>query len=192
MRQCEIEIRIFADPALDRRFPGGSAHQDLGPAVLPVPDFDVGPGDAVAAACSHGFQDRLLGSPSSREVLDGVLPRLAIADLTFGINAAQEELAVVLDHLADARAFDDVGADSEDFHSAPSSGAHARSGHSMRTDCETAKKGPASVFSLHPVREEHQGKRPAILDPPGSFRGRRGRAHCGSALLAKLVAAAAP
>ena len=105
-----------ADPALAGGLLGGAADQDLGPAVLPVADLDVGPGDALAPAGSHRLEDRFLGGPAAGEVLDGVLSRLAVADLALGVDPAQEQLAVLLDHLADARAFDDVGADSQDLH----------------------------------------------------------------------------
>src|SRR5205807_10423097 len=41
---------------------------------------------------------------------------LAVADLAFGVDAVEEQLAVLLDHAADAQALDDVRADSNDFH----------------------------------------------------------------------------
>ncbi len=110
-----------ADPALQGGLPGRAADQDLRLAVLTVADLDVGPGDAVAPPGSHRLQDRFLGRPAPGEVLDGVLPSLAVADLALGVDAAEEQLAVVLDHLADSRALDDVGADPQDFHAGPPS-----------------------------------------------------------------------
>ncbi len=47
------------------------------------------------------------------------LALLAVADLAVGVDAGQEQLAVLLDHPADAQAFHDVRADSNDFHDAP-------------------------------------------------------------------------
>ena len=82
----------------------------------PGSHLDVGPRNAVASPGSNRLQDRFLGRPPAGEVLDRVFPRLAIADLTLGVNAAEKHFAVVLDHLADARALDDVGADSQYFH----------------------------------------------------------------------------
>ncbi len=169
----------IADSALDGGFPRGSANQDQRPAILAVPDFDVRPGDAVASARSHGFQDCLLGGPASREVLDRVLPGLAITDFAFGVHPAQEELAVVLDHLADARAFDDVGADSKDLHSSPSSRHHAR--RSSGSPVAVAKPGwPVSVFSLHPSAANTKARGPAVVDRD-QFAAPRVR-HCGSRL----------
>ena len=63
-----------------------------------------------------GFQDRLLGSPPAGEMLDGVLPRLAVADLALGVNAAEKQFAMILDHLADSGTLDDIGADPQDDH----------------------------------------------------------------------------
>src|SRR5262249_45286699 len=105
-----------ADPPLLGDLTGGAADQDLGPAILAVADRDVGPADALAPAGADRLQDRLLGRPAPGEVLDRMLPRLAVADLALGVHAAEEQLAVLLDHLADPRAFDDVGADPQDLH----------------------------------------------------------------------------
>src|SRR5271157_2166746 len=104
------------DSALASDLLGNAAHHDLRLSRLAGPHLDVGPGDARAPAGAHGLEDRLLGRPPAREVLDRVLPRLAIANLPGRVNPPQEQLAVLLDHLADPRAFDDVAADSQDLH----------------------------------------------------------------------------
>ncbi len=62
------------------------------------------------------LQDRFLGRPPAGEMLDGMLARLAVADLTLCVDAAEKQLAVMFDHLADSRALDDVGPDPEDLH----------------------------------------------------------------------------
>jgi hypothetical protein len=49
-------------------------------------------------------------------VLDRVLAGLAVTDLPIGVDAAEKELAVLLDHPADSRALNDVGAYAQDFH----------------------------------------------------------------------------
>src|SRR5208283_5058089 len=104
------------DPALARDLLGDAAHHDLRLSGLAGPHLDVGPGDAPAPAGAHGLENRLFGRPPAREVLDRVLPRLAVANLPGRVNPPQEQLAVLLDHLADPRAFDDVGADPQDLH----------------------------------------------------------------------------
>jgi hypothetical protein len=43
---------------------------------------------------------------------------LTITHLAFRVHAQQKQLAVFLDHAADAQAFDDICADSNDFHEA--------------------------------------------------------------------------
>ena len=60
---------------------------------------------------------------------------LAVADLPLGVDPAQEQLAVLLDHLADPRTFHDVGADPQDLHrvaspspTAAAAGLHLASG----------------------------------------------------------------
>src|SRR5271157_2723485 len=98
------------DSALASDLLGNAAHHDLRLSGLAGPHLDVGPGDA------HGLENRLLGRPPAREVLDRVLPRLTIANLPGRVNPPQEQLAVLFDHFADPRAFDDVGADPQDLH----------------------------------------------------------------------------
>ena len=49
-------------------------------------------------------------------MFDGVLLRLAKADLALGVDPAEEEFAVVLDHPADPGALDDLGPDSDNVH----------------------------------------------------------------------------
>jgi len=65
------------------------------------------------------LQDRLFRRPSAGEMLDRMLARLAVTDLAVGIHPAQEQLAVLFDHLANPRTFDNIGADSQDFHARP-------------------------------------------------------------------------
>src|SRR5262249_2844981 len=64
----------------------------------------------------EALQDRFLGRPAGREMLRRPLPRLAVADLPLRVHAPQKQLAMLLDHVADAHAFDDVCTDSNDFH----------------------------------------------------------------------------
>src|SRR5206468_1652394 len=78
--------------------------------------FQIGPTDPPRPARADRLQDRLLRGPTTSEMLDRVLARLAVADLLLRIHSAQEQLAVLLDHLADARALDDIGADSQNEH----------------------------------------------------------------------------
>src|SRR5208282_5150045 len=104
------------DSALASDLLGNAAHHDLRLSGLAGPHLDVGPGDAPAPAGAHGLENRLLGRPPAREVLDRVLPRLTIANLPGRVNPPQEQLAVLFDHFADPRAFDDVGADPQDLH----------------------------------------------------------------------------
>src|SRR3954469_15897649 len=85
-------------------------------AVQPVAHLHVGPGNPAAPARAHRLEDGLLRGPAPGEVLDCVLARLAVANLALGVDPAQEQLAVLLDHLADARTLDDIGTDSQDFH----------------------------------------------------------------------------
>jgi hypothetical protein len=49
-------------------------------------------------------------------MLDGVFAGLAVENFSLRVHPAQEQLAVPLDHLADSRAFDNVGANSQDAH----------------------------------------------------------------------------
>jgi hypothetical protein len=75
-----------------------------------------------------------------------MFPSLAVTDLAFGVHPAQEELAVVLDHLADARAFDNVGADPEDLHLSPLSVALTK--RSARDRKPFSREGLDGNFSL--------------------------------------------
>src|SRR5205823_13204145 len=85
-------------------------------AVGVVAHRQVGPAQAAPPAGPQALEDRFLGRPAPREVLRGVLAALTVTDLPPGVDARQEQLAVLLDHAADAQAFHDVGADSNDFH----------------------------------------------------------------------------
>src|SRR5262249_8760429 len=84
----------------------------------------------------EALQHGLLGRPAPGEVLHRALAALAVADLLLGVDARQEHLAVFLDHAGDAQAFDNVGADSNDFHDrSPSPGA-------TRRPTDLSKPGP--------------------------------------------------
>src|SRR5262249_59134337 len=74
------------------------------------------PAQPLAPAGAEALEDGLLGRPAPGEVFNGPLARLAVAHLALGVDAAQEQLAVLLDHAADAQALHDVGADANDFH----------------------------------------------------------------------------
>src|SRR5262249_48812640 len=123
-----------ANPAPERRLLGLAADKDPGLAAEAVADLDVSPGDSPTPTSPERLQYGLLRRPAAREGLDRMLARLTVADLALGVDPAEEQLAMLLDHLTDARAFDDVGADSQDFHARPapsSPPAHARSFHPL-------------------------------------------------------------
>ena len=137
-----------------------------------VADLDVGPGDPPAPAGPDRLEDRLLRRPSAGEVLDRVLARLAVADLALGVDPAQEQLAVLLDHLADARALDDVGADPQDFHApsaservieasaTPENQSNRRPRRAKRANVESSgAEGRAESLSGHPCLSIGPGSR---------------------------------
>lgn len=106
----------LADAAVEGGVAGAAADEDAGAAGGVVADLEVGPADAAGPAGADGLEDGLLGGPAAGEVLEGVLAALAVVDLALGVDAAEEELAVLLDHLADPGDLDDVGADAQDLH----------------------------------------------------------------------------
>src|SRR5262249_46458518 len=101
---------------LERLVARGAAEVDPGLAVGVVAHLQVGPAHAAPPARPQTLEDRFLGRPAPRKVLGGVLAALTVADLPPGVDARQEQLAVLLDHAPDAQTFHDVGADSNDFH----------------------------------------------------------------------------
>ena len=76
--------------------------------------LNVVPSDPLPPARPQGLQHRLLGRPTPGEVLRGLLAVAAIAGLVGGVDPIDEQFSVPLDHLGDAEAFGNVGADSED------------------------------------------------------------------------------
>src|SRR5262245_14101700 len=104
------------DPQLLGALAGGAdeVHPRRPQAV--VAHFHVGPTHALAPARAQAFEDGFLRGPAAGELLGSALPRLAIADLARRVHPLQETLAVLLDHLGDAHAFHDVGADAENLH----------------------------------------------------------------------------
>ena len=93
---------------------GPAAQGDDGPPARLVADFDIAPTDAAPPAGAQGLENRLLGGPAAGEVLRGQLAALAVLNLVRRVDPVDEQLAVPLDHLRDAQAFDDVGADADD------------------------------------------------------------------------------
>src|SRR5438132_3551173 len=90
---------------------GGPAHEHAGLARRIVAHFHVGPAQAAPPAGAETPQDRFLGGPASCEMLDGVLALLAIADFTLRVHPRQEDLAMLLDHAADAQTLPNFSAD---------------------------------------------------------------------------------
>lgn len=95
---------------------GPVVKDDLGAASGPIDDFDVPPTDAPHPAGPQRLEHRLLGCPSAREVLRGLLAILTVHDLRRSEHALKKQLPVTLDHASDAEALRDIRADSEDFH----------------------------------------------------------------------------
>jgi len=85
-------------------------------------------------------------------MLNRVLPRLTMADFAKGVDPAKEKLAMLLDHLADPRAFHDFGADPEDFHDPPpvrtrAAGAPAARDHGSAGNPEDASGGLSGLLA---------------------------------------------
>ncbi len=107
-----------------RRSPGGSpspwprrATSTLGWPRLALADLDVGPRRPPRLQpVPSALRIASLAAQSPAKCSIACLRDWQIADLAVGVDPAEEQLAVVLDHLADPRALDDVGADPEDVH----------------------------------------------------------------------------
>src|SRR5690606_5690913 len=59
----------------------------------------------------HGF----FGGPAAGEVLRGLFTGLAVLNLVRCVYPGNEQLAVALDHLRNAKTLDDIGADAKDL-----------------------------------------------------------------------------
>jgi hypothetical protein len=90
--------------------------RDRRSAARVVADFDIAPTDAAAPAGADCLEDCFLGSPAPGEVLRGLLAASAVFNLSGGVNAVDEKLAVPLDHLGDPQALDDIGSDAQYIH----------------------------------------------------------------------------
>src|SRR4051794_20895393 len=104
MRDRDEDI---GDPLADRHLLGSSRDEHAGLSPGALEDLDISPRDPTAPTAPDRLQDRLLRRPEAREILDRMLARLTITDFAIGVDPSKEELAVVLDHLADPWAFDD-------------------------------------------------------------------------------------
>jgi len=100
-----LDSQLFGDVARSR------VESDRRGAARLVADFDVAPADAPFPAGAEDFEDGFFGCPATGVVLGGGFFGGTIANFVFGVDAADEQLAVTLDHLRDPQAFDDVGAD---------------------------------------------------------------------------------
>ena len=78
--------------------------------------LDVAPGNAFAAYRTETLHDGLFRGPACGEMFGRVPPRLAEANLFLRINTQQKLFAVLLDHMPDAQAFHNLGADADDAH----------------------------------------------------------------------------
>ena len=78
-------------------------------------NLDVGPGDSPPPAGPQNLQDGLLGGEPAGQMLE-VTPRvgLAVGEFRRGEAAVEEAAAVLLDHLADSRGFNNVDAVADD------------------------------------------------------------------------------
>src|SRR5262249_3920704 len=88
------------------------------------------------------------------------LPRLAVADLPLRVHARQEQLAVLLDHAADAQALDDVGADSDDFHGSLARVPHPESPADLSTAAAPLYNPSRSPPICSRVQVSVEGSRP--------------------------------
>src|SRR5262249_7607307 len=132
---------------------GGATHQHVRPTVRVITNFHIGPAQAAPPASAETLEDRLLGGPAAGEGVGGMFPGLAVADFPFRIDSVQEQFTVLLDHAADAQAFYDIGADSNDFH------ARLTSRWARSSPADLSKDGPGlynpiSSGSLAAVRKK--------------------------------------
>jgi hypothetical protein len=81
-----------------------------------ITNFDVAPADAAAPAGAERFEHGFLRGPAAGVVLRGRFAGAAVFDLVVGVDARDEQLAVLLDHLRDSQAFHDVDAGADDGH----------------------------------------------------------------------------
>ena len=79
-----------------------------------VANFDVAPTNPAAPPRAKRLEHRFLRRPSAGVVLRRGALRRAVGDFVIGVDPANEDLAVTFDHLGDAEALDDVGADAND------------------------------------------------------------------------------
>ena len=127
---------ICGDAGALEHLAGAAAQGDRRRAARLVPHLDVAPTDAADPAGAERLEHRFLRRPAAGVVLRGRLLGRAVLDLVLGVDAADEQLAVPLDHLRDPQALDDVGADADDLRAA------IVSSPSRRTRLE---RGPASA-----------------------------------------------
>jgi hypothetical protein len=77
-------------------------------------DFNVAPANATAPAGSQRLHGCFFGGKARGEAFDAIGFRIAISDLLFGENPAQEPVAESLDGFSDSRDFGDVNSRADD------------------------------------------------------------------------------
>src|SRR5919198_3976778 len=77
-------------------------------------DFNVAPANATAPACAQRLHGCLLGRKARGKAFDAVGLRIAISDLFFSENPAQEPVAESLDGFSDPGDFGDVNTRADD------------------------------------------------------------------------------
>lgn len=79
-----------------------------------IDDLDIGPLDPFGPAGSHRFEDGFLGRPASGEMLDRRLALRAVGDFSRREDASDECVVVLLNHVRNAVALDDICSNSND------------------------------------------------------------------------------
>ena len=101
-------------PSGDIQRPAGQ--HNVGPSRTIIAYFDIAPTDAAYPTSANRFEYGFLRSPTPRIVLRCCFSGGAVFDLVLGIHAGNELLGVSLDHLRNAEALDNIGANSKNFH----------------------------------------------------------------------------
>lgn len=101
----------LANPKTIANFSGAASEHDLWFAPELIAHFHVLPTDAARPACSHRLEYCFFGGPPSGKVLGGGLAVLAIGDFVCGKNPLEKQFSVTLNHLGNAQALHNIGAD---------------------------------------------------------------------------------
>src|SRR5262249_12559579 len=125
-----------------------------------IANLDIGPAQPFPPAGAQALEDCLLGGPAAGKVFGRVLPRLAVTNFPAGIDAVQEQFAVLLDHPCDAHAFHDVCTDAYDVH-----------GHFTHARLRNWCTGPIIAKSFHsgtinPIALVHGRRTPSCRPRP--------------------------